>query len=558
MKRSELIDNWHKARQYTPEQLERAKTVLDEVRAGIRLDRALRSNPMPDGALIAKHILVAAYRELVAEGEWPEDPAFLARIRMKPVRTLSGVTTVTVLTKDAPCPGRCIFCPTEDQMPKSYLADEPGAARAFQNHFDPFDQVNSRIREYDAVGHPNDKIELLVLGGSWSCYPRAYQEWFIRRCFHAMNADSIPPGEEPVQINEPAASERPSSDLAELKKAHKYNETARHRNVGLVVETRPDDIDRDELVWLRSLGVTKVQMGAQSLDDRVLALNQRGHTAADTLRAVTLLRTAGFKIVLHWMPNLLGATPESDREDFARLWTDGYAPDELKIYPTQLLESAELYQYWQRGEFTPYTTEELVALIADIKPLIPEYCRVNRVIRDIPSFHVVEGNRRTSLRQDVHREMQQRGTACRCIRCREVKGHAFDAESLVFSDLVYTPSASEEHFLSYTTSEDRIAGYLRLSFPLPGAPVLDIPELENAAIIREVHVYGQSLPVGIERDGAAQHSGLGTKLLEHADRITREKGISRLAVIAAVGTRGYYEKRGFSQHELYMVKDLSG
>jgi len=161
MKRSELIDNWHKARQYTPEQLERAKTVLDEVRAGIRLDRALRSNPMPDGALIAKHILVAAYRELVAEGEWPEDPAFLARIRMKPVRTLSGVTTVTVLTKDAPCPGRCIFCPTEDQMPKSYLADEPGAARAFQNHFDPFDQVNSRIREYDAVGHPNDKIELL-------------------------------------------------------------------------------------------------------------------------------------------------------------------------------------------------------------------------------------------------------------------------------------------------------------------------------------------------------------------------------------------------------------
>ena len=556
MKRNDLVENWRKARQYTPEQLEKAKTVLEEVRAGIRLDRALRSNPMPDGALIAKHVLVAAYHELVAEGEWSEDPAFLALIRMKPVRTLSGVTTVTVLTKAAPCPGRCIFCPSEYQMPKSYLADEPGAARAFQNQFNPYNQVISRIREYEAVGHPNDKIELLILGGSWSCYPRTYQEWFIRRCFHAMNTDSTPGNSEPVDVNEPTAHAAPPDELIELKKAHGLNESARHRNVGLVIETRPDDIDRDELVWLRRLGVTKVQMGAQSLDDRVLKLNHRGHNAADTLRAVTLLRAAGFKIVLHWMPNLLGATPESDRVDFARLWNDGYAPDELKIYPTQLLESAELYQYWQRGEYTPYTTDQLVALLADIKPLIPEYCRVNRIIRDIPSFHVVEGNRRTSLRQDVQREMRHRGTACRCIRCREVKGHTIAPEHLNFSDLMYAPGASEEHFLSYTTPDDKLAGYLRLSFPLPTAPVLNIPELEGAAIIREVHVYGQSLPVGAERDGAAQHSGLGTNLLEHADRLTREKGISRLAVIAAVGTRAYYQKRGFRQHELYMVKEL--
>ena len=225
MKRSELTENWRKARQYTPEQLERAKTVLEEVRAGIRLDRALRANPMPDGALIAKHILVAAYRELVAEGEWPEDPVFLARIRMKPVRTLSGVTTVTVLTKAAPCPGECIFCPTEYQMPKSYLADEPGAARAFQNRFDPYDQVNSRIREYEAVGHPNDKIELLVLGGSWSCYPRAYQEWFIRRCFNAMNDPaSYGSGEDGT---EPAKEMNASPiDLGKLQQAHQVNEHA--------------------------------------------------------------------------------------------------------------------------------------------------------------------------------------------------------------------------------------------------------------------------------------------------------------------------------------------
>ena len=555
MKTEEQMEKWRQARHYTPAQLETARAILDEVRSGIRLDRALRSHPMPDGTLVAKHILVAAYHELVDEGEWPEDPSFLARIRMKPVRTLSGVTTVTVLTKESPCPGHCIFCPSEDQMPKSYLSDEPGAARAFQNHFDPFDQVHSRILEYAAVGHPNDKIELLILGGTWSCYPRNYQEWFIRRCFHAMNADSMEPGSLPAPAPEPSPRDHTSINLADLQLAHAQNENANHRNVGLVIETRPDEINRDELVWLRRLGVTKVQMGAQSLDDRILAMNKRGHTSADTLEAMTLLRAAGFKIVLHWMPNLLGATPQSDREDFARLWSDGFAPDEIKIYPTQLLESAELYQYWQRGDYTPYSTETLVDLLADIKPLIPSYCRVNRIIRDIPSFHVVAGNKRTSLRQDVHREMQRRGTSCRCIRCREVRGQAIEPGQLTFSDMVYSPAISEEHFLSFNTSDDRLAGYLRLSFPRAGAPNLQIPELENAAIIREVHVFGQSLPVGRESSGAAQHSGLGTRLLEEAARVTREKGFSKMAVIAAVGTRSYYARRGFEQRELYMVKE---
>ncbi len=557
MKREEFIENWRKERQYTPEHLERAKTVLDEVRSGIRLDRALRANPMPDGKLIAKHVLVAAYRELVADGDWVDDPNFLARIRMKPVRTLSGVTTVTVLTKAYPCPGRCIFCPTEVYMPKSYLADEPGAARAYQNRFDPFDQVNSRIKEYEAVGHPSDKIELLVLGGTWSSYRRDYQEWFIRRCFHAMNEDSLPENEKPLNIAEPDERSAPGSiDLTELKKAHQINETANHRNVGLVIETRPDEITAQELIWLRRLGATKVQMGAQSLDDRVLALNLRGHTSADTLHATTLLRAAGFKIVLHWMPNLFGATLESDREDFARLWTGGFAPDEIKIYPTQLLETAELYHYWQRGEYNPYTTEQLINLIADIKPLIPPYCRVNRIIRDIPSIHVVEGNKRTSLRQDVHIEMKKRGTTCHCIRCREVKGQIVDPETLQFNDLVYTPSSAEEHFLSYNTPEDRIAGYLRLSIPSPSAPDLGIAELKNAALIREVHVYGQSLPVGSEHTGAAQHIGLGTRLLDKAAEVARIHGIQRMAVIAAIGTRKYYEKRGFNQQELYMVREL--
>ena len=281
--------------------------------------------------------------------------------------------------------------------------------------------------------------------------------------------------------------------------------------MGLSVETRPDEVTPDELAWFRSLGVTKVQMGVQSLDDHILRLNQRGHTVAEAHRAVALLRAAGFKIVLHWMPNLLGATPNSDRADFPRLW-EGLCPDEIKIYPTQLLENAPLYEYWQRGEYHPYTTEELVNLFADVKPSIPRYCRVNRVIRDIPSPHVVAGNKRTSLRQDVQAELARRGTHCDCIRCREVRGEKVDAASLRLDDLVYLRQGAEEHFLSFVTPEDKIAGFLRLSLPGPDSPATGLNDLNEAAIIREVHVYGQSLAVGAEQNGAAQHAGLGTRL----------------------------------------------
>jgi len=549
------IENWKRKRQHSAEQLELAQVVLEEVKGGRRLDRALRSHPDAEGNLLAKHTLIAAYKQLVESGEWEEDPALLERIRMKPVRTLSGVTTVTVLTKAYPCPGRCIFCPSENYMPKSYLADEPGAARAYQNKFDPYDQVHSRIMEYESVGHPTDKIELLILGGTWSSYKRDYQKWFVQRCFDAMNTAS---GEDPVSApkTEPVTDTTTAENVDDLKAVHLINETASHRNVGLVIETRPDEINAAELAWLRQLGVTKVQMGAQSLDDRVLQINLRGHTAADTLKATSLLRAAGFKIVLHWMPNLLGATPESAREDFKRLWQDGYAPDEIKIYPTQLLETAELYKYWQRGEYEPYSTETLIDLIADIKTTIPEYCRVNRIIRDIPSTHVVEGNKRTSLRQDVLAELKRRGQACRCIRCREIRTSKVDADSLIFKDLVYNPAYAEEHFLSFNTPQDQVAGYLRLSLPGTNAPKLDMSDLENAALIREVHVYGQSLAVGTEQSGAAQHIGLGTTLLKKAEEIARTNGFSRLAVIAAIGTRRYYESRGFKRGELYMFREF--
>ena len=339
------------------------------------------------------------------------------------------------------------------------------------------------------------------------------------------------------------------------------NETAPHRNVGLVIETRPDEITPAELAWLRKLGVTKVQMGVQSLDDRILELNKRGHTVAQALTATSLLRAAGFKIVLHWMPNLLGATIDSDREDFLRLWRDGFSPDELKIYPCQLLEGTELYTYWQKGEYQPYTQDELIHLIADIKPKIQPYCRVNRVIRDIPSHHVVEGNRRTSLRQDVFAELEKRGQHCDCIRCNEVSNQKVDVDTLRWQDEVYHAGSAEEHFLHFRTPDNKIAGYLRLSLPqdtekLHPSADLAFADLQDAALIREIHVYGQSLAVGAEKDGAAQHIGLGTQLIEEASRISRQQGYKNLAVIAAIGTRMYYEARGFQRGELYMVRPL--
>ena len=362
---------WRETHLLTPDKKDLARAVLDQIRRGRDVTQTLRDYPLKDGGYLNKSMLVSIYNELVAAGEIAADSQLLERIRMKPMRTLSGVTTVTVLTKPYPCPGKCIFCPTDVRMPKSYLPDEPGAMRAVEHQFDPYAQVRSRITQLESLGHPTDKIELLILGGTWSSYKRDYQEWFVKRCFDAMNDFSNLPSEE-LKI---------ATD--ELPNAHTYNETTHHRNVGLVIETRPDEITLDEIRWLRHLGVTKVQMGAQSLDDRILEMNKRGHDVECTRKATALLRAAGFKIVLHWMPNLHGATPESDREDFARLWND-FCPDEIKIYPNQLLANAELYEYWQRGEFKPYTTQELIDLIRDT--IYPDIWRENGGTASIRMF----------------------------------------------------------------------------------------------------------------------------------------------------------------------------
>ncbi len=501
-----------------------------------RLNQLTIKHVHQDDMPVPQSAIIQAYEELVARQVIPFEPVLHERLRLKPTRTISGVAPVAVLTGPYPCPADCIFCPSAKGVPRSYLPDEPAVQRAIRARYDPFKETAARIRALENMGHSADKIELLVIGATWSAYPKKYQEWFIRRCLAAMN------GVESVTLAD----------------AQRANETSAHRNVGLVVETRPDYVTLDEVRRLRRLGVTKVQLGVQSLDDTILAANNRGHDVEATRRAVRLLRLAGFKLHLHWMPNLLGATPASDVEDFARLWSDpSLRPDELKIYPCSLIAGTELHARWQRGEFRPYTDEELVELLIACKQQVPPYCRINRVVRDIPAGHIAAGSRQSHMREVVQREMKRRGLQCRCVRCREVRGEKLDAAPLRLDALTYATDATTEHFLSYITAQGRLAALLRLSLPAADVPAEDVlDEIRGCAMIREVHVYGPALEVGATSHGEAQHKGLGRALTEHAMALARQAGYTRLAVIAATGTREYYRKLGFELGELYMSREL--
>lgn len=573
------------------------RAILEEIRAlpapsPEELARLLRRHALPEGGALSKVQLLQGYRQLCQQDGIAPDRELLRRLRLKPTRTLSGVAPVAVLTAPAPCPGACLFCPREEGMPVSYLSGEPGAQRAADNAFDPYAQTAGRVAALRAAGHRVDKVELLILGGTWSAYPEDYQEWFVGRCLEALNAapdfrssgrqvgfpavsgrlspqrgigEDQPGRQEDKVISAPSAvrpslpsdycasldrAALPGGGAQDLGEAQRRNETAPCRCVGLVVETRPDWVTPAEVARLRRLGVTKVQLGLQSLDDDLLARNRRGHDVAASREAMRLLRLAGFKVVAHWMPNLLGATPEGDRADFRRLWDDpALRPDELKIYPTALLPGTALYEHWQRGAYAPYDEETLVPLLADCKALIPPYCRLDRLMRDIPAGCIAAGVRKSNLRQVVRQRMRQEGRACRCIRCREVRGRPVDLAALRLERIDYAAGATHEVFLQYVTPEGRLAGFLRLSLPREAPP---IEELAGCAVVREVHVYGPALELEAVEEGAAQHGGLGTRLLEAAGRLAGEAGYRHLAVIAAVGTRPYYRARGFADGRLYM------
>lgn len=516
------------------------------------LQKILKHFPKDGNSLFRNDELVSGYKILLKDSLITKSSLIEERIRLKPTRTSSGVATVTVLTKPYPCPGMCIFCPNDPQMPKSYISSEPGAQRALANKFDPYAQVFNRLLALKNIGHNIEKIELLVLGGSWSAYTKNYQTWFIKRCFEALNDMTE---HTDIDFLKEYSTEIPTK-YSELQEVQKVNETAYCRNVGLVLETRPDLIDEEEIIRLRKLGTTKVQIGIQSLNNRILAANKIGRTNKEAKRSFVLLRKAGFKIHAHWMPNLYKSTVKKDIRDYKKLWTKNYSPDELKIYPTSIVPNTYLHNLYKQGKYEPYTENELLNVLVNTIPHTPRYCRLTRIIRDIPSNEIVDGNKKTNFRQIAEAEIEKQGISIQDIRSREIRNEKVSWEDLELEELVYNTSTSTEYFLSYKTKlTDKICGFLRLSIPKDTDEHF-IKELTGSTIIREVHVYGTVVGLSISSSGESQHLGLGKKLIERSEQISKDCGFNQISVISAIGTREYYKKRGYTNGKLYMSKSI--
>jgi len=487
-------------------------------------------------------------------------------LRKRKIRSLSGIVTISVLTKPHPCPGKCLYCPTEKGMPKSYLSNEPAVMRAILTDFDPYLQVQTRLKSLEMTGHPTDKIELIVIGGTWSYLPKSYQKRFITKCFEAANDFGKKSERNKFRLR---ASKNQKSKrqikIQNLIKEQKKNEKTKHRLTGITVETRPDYIDEKEILWLRKLGVTRVELGVQSVYDDVLRLNNRGHNVKETIQATRLLKNAGFKVCYHLMPNLPGSDLRRDKKMFKEIFKNpDFQPDLLKIYPCAILKEAPLYRLWKKGNYKPYTENQMINLLLRIKKQIPYYCRIQRLTRDIPSSSIITGPAKISnMRQILAKEAKKQGWRCKCIRCREVGENYNPKEKLYLFRQDYNASGGKEIFLSFENkSRDRLYSLLRLRIP---SKDVFIPALKNTAIIRELHTYGQLHPLknnGQEQFLAKlakspQHKGLGKKLIKETENIgKKEFNLKKIAVISGVGVRDYYRKLGYKLQNTYLIKKL--
>ncbi len=484
-----------------------------------------------------------AYRDLVEKERIKEDKNFLSLVRKRGVRTLSGVAPIAVLTKPYPCPGKCVYCPTEKEVPKSYLSNEPAVMRAILCKYDPYKQVQVRLRGLELNGHDTSKIELIIMGGTWSYFSKQYQTWFVKRCFEALNEDGN-------------AKCKMQNAKCKLEKLQKQNEKAKHRCVAMTLETRPDFINEEEIRRMRKLGCTKVEIGVQSLDGEVLKLCKRGHLIGATIQATKFLKDAGFKVCYHLMPNLPGSNLKKDLEIFEEIFSNpDFCPDFVKIYPCVVTPYSELEKWLKEGKYKPYTDEQLIDLIIKIKQVIPEWVRVIRVYRDIPAESVIAGSKLSNLRQIIHQKMEERGMKCKCVRCREVKNANCKLQNVKLVKREYESSGGREIFLSYEDKEeDKLISLLRLRFPSSKKPLFKA--LEGAVIIRDLHTYGQQVVVDDRDPKAVQHGGWGRKLVAEAERVAKENGFKKIAVISGIGARNYYRKLGYRKGETYMVKSL--
>ncbi|MBC7118429.1 MAG: tRNA uridine(34) 5-carboxymethylaminomethyl modification radical SAM/GNAT enzyme Elp3 [Methanobacteriaceae archaeon] len=476
-------------------------------------------------------------------------------LRKKPTRTISGVAIVAVMCQPHPCPhGRCLYCPESEKAPPSYTGEEPAALRARMYKFHPYHQVYNRLKQLHSIGHPTDKVELIIMGGTFPSQTLCYQEWFITQCLKAMI--DFGANIKNLKIKLP----KYNNDYIHLKDVQSANEKAPIRCVGLTFETRPDYCKEEDVDRMLSFGVTRVELGVQTIYNHIYQRIKRGHNIQDVIESNRILRDSGIKVAMHLMPGLF-ADFEKDLRIFKRLFSDpSFKPDMIKIYPCLVTKNSQLYHLWEKGEYKPYNTEEAAELIVQIKKMLPKWVRTMRIQRDIPSHLIVDGVKKSNLGEIVYKKLEEEGIQCQCIRCREI-GHRLSKGASINPDNIkplkesYKATGGKEFFLSYEDTENNILiGFLRLRLPSKKAHRREINE--KTALVRELHVYGPMLPLGEPGKGIGQHSGYGEKLLSWAEELAIKNNKEKILITSGIGVRNYYKRLGYEKEGPYMAKVL--
>ena len=538
----------HPARPVTPASAELARRLIEGILRG-ELDRDSLQNEKLRLAARMRLVELPSNADLLAHATAEERPLVEPVLRKRPTRSISGVTIVTVQSSPEACPhGKCTYCPggPEFGTAQSYTGDEPAARRAARWDFDPYGQTFARLADLQATGHPVDKVDFIIQGGTFTARDEGYQRWFVQRAFDACNAVDRP---------EWATS-------ASLAEAQARNETARARIIGLTIETKPDWATPKDVDLSLELGCTRYELGVQTVFDDVLRLTNRGHTMKETVESFQVVKDAGLKLCAHVMPGQPGSDRAKDLETFRQMFQDPrFAPDMIKIYPTLVVKGTPLFRMWERGQYEPVTEEYCVDLLTEVKRMVPRWVRIQRIDRDIPSPRIEAGVRKLNLREMVLWNLEKEGRRCACIRCREA-GHVANKErrapkQVDLTRMSYPSAGGTEHFLQLEdAAEDILVGFVRLREP---SPLAHRAEVQDALLLRELKVFGGEVPIGEHRDareGAHQHQGHGARLVQEGEALARALGRRRVVVTAGVGVRAYYAKLGYARLGPYMAKDV--
>lgn len=507
----------------------------------------------------------------ILEYATPEEKELVSdTLKKKPTRTKSGVAIVAVMCHPHKCPhGRCLYCPESDIAPPSYTGEEPAALRGRMFEYHPYVQCFNRLSQLKKIGHPIDKVELIIMGGTFPSRDLCYQEWFVSQCLKAMcDFGLILENNAEYEIDKALIREYekdvlktyPPNDYVLIDDVQLANENSKVRCVGMTFETRPDFCKKEHINRMLNFGVTRVELGVQTLSDELYTKVKRGHSIADVIESNQLLRDSAIKVAMHMMPGLFVRQKE-DLKMFKQLFSDeNFKPDMLKIYPCLVTKGSELYDMWEEGIYSPYTDEEAVDLIVEVKKILPKWVRTMRIQRDIPSTLIEAGVQKSNLGELVYNQLEEHNINCQCIRCREI-GHKKTNEQYTLDDFrlfkeSYAACGGEETFISIEDkNEESIAGFLR--FRIPSEKIFRPEITDKTALIRELHVYGNMIQIGDKNPSIGQHTGFGEKLLMEAENLAIDNGKNEIAIISGIGSRNYYRKFGYERKGPYMAKKLN-